>query len=115
MQSKKIFAVLKFQLFILVLIFYWSSFSVSAQSEPKRLTILFTHDLHDNFEPFQLMQNGKVNDLGGYARLYTVIQQQKSKNPTSILVDAGDYSMGTLFQTVNGKEALELRIMGFMG
>lgn len=100
---------------MLVLIFYWSLFSASAVAEPKPLTILFTHDLHDNFEPFQLMQNGKVNDLGGYARLYTTIQQQKRKNDTSILIDAGDYSMGTLFQTVNSKEALELRIMGFMG
>ncbi|MBW7858564.1 MAG: bifunctional metallophosphatase/5'-nucleotidase, partial [Leptonema sp. (in: Bacteria)] len=45
----------------------------------------------------------------------TVIEQQKKEDPNSILIDAGDYSMGTLFQTVNGSEALELRIMGFMG
>src|SRR5699024_1071023 len=52
---------------------------------------------------------------GGYARLYTAIQQEKKEAPDALLVDAGDYSMGSLFETINPTHAPELRMMGEMG
>lgn len=76
------------------------------------VTILFTHDLHSHLLP-ALDENGK--EYGGYARLMTVIKEQKEKYPDAILVDGGDFSMGSLFQTAYPTSALELRIMGKMG
>jgi len=75
-------------------------------------TVLFTHDLHSHFLPTPTDDGGEE---GGYARLATLIGQQKAKNPNAILVDGGDFSMGSLFQTAYATSATELRLMGEMG
>ena len=88
-------------------------FSISASAaETENATILFTHDLHSHFLPIT-DENG--NSCGGYARLMTVINEQKEKHPDAILVDGGDFSMGSLFQTAYKTSALELKMMGAMG
>ena len=87
-------------------------FSVAAESQNKDVTILFTHDLHSHFLPSVDEDGG---EYGGYARLMTAINQQKELYPDAILVDGGDFSMGSLFQTAYATSALELRIMGQMG
>lgn len=81
----------------------------SAQGE---VTVLFTHDLHSHFLPFK-DETGEIH--GGYARIMTAIKEQKEKYPDALLVDGGDFSMGSLFQTGFKTSALELRIMGRMG
>ena len=85
---------------------------VLAEEPAQTATILFTHDLHSHLLPARDEDGG---EYGGYARLMTVIQQQKEKNPDAILVDAGDFSMGSLFQTAYPTSAIELRMMGTMG
>lgn len=83
-----------------------------AAEKPREATILFTHDLHSHLLPARDEDGG---EYGGYARLMTVIQQQKEKYPDAILVDGGDFSMGSLFQTAYPTSAIELRMMGAMG
>ena len=75
-------------------------------------TILFTNDLHSHLLASSQEGGG---EFGGYGRLMTVIRQQKEKYPDAILVDGGDFAMGSLFQTAYPTSALELRIMGAMG
>lgn len=75
-------------------------------------TILFTHDLHSHFLPTADRFGGTV---GGYARLMTLIRTEREKNPEALLLDGGDFSMGSLFQTAFTTSALELRLMGAMG
>ncbi len=75
-------------------------------------TILFTHDLHSHLLPAADEGGG---EYGGYARLMTAIRQQKEQYPDAILVDGGDFSMGSLFQTAYAVSAIELRMMGAMG
>ena len=86
--------------------------SVFAAEESTSATILFTHDLHSHLLP-ATDENGE--SYGGYARLMTVIKEQKQKYPDAILVDGGDFSMGSLFQTAYATSAIELRMMGAMG
>ncbi len=85
---------------------------VSAEAETKQVTVLFTHDLHSHLLPSAAEDGG---EYGGYARLMTAIKEQKELYPDAILVDAGDFSMGSLFQTAYTTSALELRMMGAMG
>ncbi len=87
----------------------------SAQSAPanEELTLLFTHDLHSHLLP-SANETGE-GEYGGYARLMTAINAQKALDPNAILVDAGDFSMGSLFQTAYPTSAIELRMMGAMG
>ena len=75
-------------------------------------TILFTHDMHSHFLP---VEGSDGSESGGYARLKTVIDQEKEKHPDALLLDGGDFSIGTLFQTLYTTQAAELRTMGAMG
>lgn len=75
-------------------------------------TILFTHDLHSHFLP-QLTAEG--GESGGYARLKTVIDGERAMNPDALLVDGGDFSIGSLIQTLYTTQAAELRTIGAMG
>ena len=83
-----------------------------AQTHPE-ITILFTHDLHSHLLP-SANETGK-GEYGGYARLMTAIKAQKAIDPNAILVDGGDFAMGSLFQTAYPTSAIELRMMGAMG
>lgn len=87
----------------------------NAEESSQTVTILFTHDLHDNFLPVESVQDGKMQYVGGYARLHSAIKAVREQEQNVLLVDAGDYSMGTPFQTIFQTDSPELRLMGRMG
>lgn len=86
-----------------------------ADSSGESITILFTHDLHDHFLPSEVESEQGKKTVGGYARLHSAIQEQRVKDPDALLVDAGDFAMGTLFQTIYQTDAPGLKMMGQMG
>ena len=88
-------------------------FTSADEKQEEEITILFTHDLHSHLLP-SATEDGK-GQYGGYARLMTAIKEQKEIDPDAILVDGGDFAMGSLFQTAYPTSAIELRIMGAMG
>jgi 2',3'-cyclic-nucleotide 2'-phosphodiesterase (5'-nucleotidase family) len=85
--------------------------------ESGSVRILFTHDIHASLEPAQAAdESGRLYEAGGFARLTAAIHEARAAAPGStLLVDAGDYTMGTLFQAVETAESPELRLMGMMG
>ena len=96
---------------ILVLVFCLSlTFSTTASSTPQAVKVLFTHDLHSRMDSD--IVSGEV--VGGFARLKTLIDQKFDRNEPTVLVDAGDFSMGTLYQTVYESQASELKMMGYL-
>jgi len=98
----------------LVMLLPLGSFSYAEESASKdEITVLFTHDLHSHLLP-SADEDGS-GEYGGYARLMTLIKQQRAIDPDAILVDGGDFSMGSLFQTAYATSAIELRMMGAMG
>ncbi len=110
MSSKRIFAT-----FCALVLSFALCISVFAQApeQSQEITILFTHDLHSHLLPSS-NESGE-GEYGGYARIMTAIKEQKEKDPDAILVDGGDFSMGSLFQTAYPTSAIELRMMGAMG
>lgn len=109
MKMKRILAGLLALLMCAVLL----AFPASAEDETQEITVLFTHDLHSHLLP-SANESGE-GEYGGYARLMSAIKAQKAENPNAILVDGGDFSMGSLFQTAYPTSAIELRMMGAMG
>lgn len=101
--------------FIFILMMCIDVVRASDEGTGKTITILFTHDLHDHFLPAKDEQNGVMFNSGGFARLQSAILLEKESNPNALLLDAGDFSMGTPFQTIFRSDAPELRIMGEMG
>jgi len=70
-------------------------------AETGTISILFSHDMHSHLEKF-----GKIR---------TIIEKTRAENQKTFVLDAGDFSMGTPYQTIFKQEASELRMMGFVG
>ncbi len=90
--------------------------------EERLFTILHTNDLHSHllgfapnidYTPLRIRDDATV---GGWARIAATIKSEKAKrtNPTLVL-DAGDFLMGSLFHVVAREEGLELRLLKDMG
>ena len=88
---------------------------VSASKAPKKVDVMFLHDTHSHLNSFATVEDEKSQVLGGFSRLKTLINEQKKENPDTLLLDAGDFSMGTLIQVMYEEEASELRMMGELG
>jgi len=95
--------------------------SVSAQTE-KIITILHTNDLHSRligYAPESAYTPMTVNDdktVGGFARIATVLKTEKEKNQgTTLILDAGDFLMGTIFTSLETRTGFQLRLMKAMG
>lgn len=78
----------------------------------KEMDVLFLHDTHSHLESFVTIQNGDTATVGGFPQIKTLINEAKSNNPDTLVVDAGDFSMGTLVQTIFASESAELRMLG---
>lgn len=101
-----------FALVMAVLLVLGLALPAFANAPGTAVTVLFTHDMHSHLLP-AVDESGK--EYGGYARLKTAIDQQKAAHPDALLVDGGDFSMGSLFQTAYADAASELRVMGALG
>ena len=95
--------------------------SLSGQTE-KKITILHTNDLHSRlmgYAPESAYSPLTVNDdktVGGFARIASIINAEKeSNNGTTLVLDAGDFTMGTLFPGLEAKTGFQLRLMKTMG
>lgn len=65
------------------------------------ISIVFSHDMHSHLEKFP--------------KIRTVVKEKKKENKGTFVLDAGDFSMGTPYQTIFKSEASELRMMGAVG
>jgi 5'-nucleotidase/UDP-sugar diphosphatase len=96
----------------------------SAPDGKKTFTILHTNDLHSNligvspasdYSPFTL-NNDKT--LGGFARLAHLIAARKAARQAQgpvLVLDDGDYSMGTAFGAAIRETGAELQLLSRMG
>ena len=86
--------------------------AAAPEQQTAPLTILFTHDTHDHFYPTS-------DGWGGYTRLATLLEEQRAEAERAgwpvVTLDGGDFSMGSLFQTIYASDAPELRALGAMG
>lgn len=89
--------------------------NVAAEQTGNKVDIMFVHDTHSHLNAFTTVEGTESVTMGGFARIKTLINAQKEKNPNTLLLDAGDFSMGTLVQAVYEEEAAELRSLGALG
>ena len=96
----------------------------AAAAEVQTFTILHTNDLHSNligmapstdYTPFTLNDDAT---RGGFARLATMVAARKAagaaRGPVLVL-DAGDYSMGTAFGAATRETGAELQLLARIG
>ena len=81
------------RIFVLFLLLLCCLLPALAAPESHKTTVLFTHDLHSHFLP----------------------QADGARYPDALTVDGGDFSIGSLIQTLYTTQGAELRTMGAMG
>ena len=78
-----------------------SAAMAETKKNEERIQLVITHDMHSHLETF--------------SKVATVIKDEKKAHEETFVVDGGDFSMGTPYQTVYRSEASELRMMGKVG
>ncbi len=86
-----------------------------AVTDADEVSVIFTHDMHSHMDADRVSKNGKVVEVGGFGKLKTAMDEVKSDYPDSFVLDGGDFSMGTPYQTIFSKEASKLKMMKFLG
>ena len=107
--------ILSMILIIAILLLPVMDVPVEAADSTKQIDVLFTHDTHSHLDSFSTIVNGEQKEVGGFAKIKTLINEKKKENPDTLVLDGGDFSMGTLIQTVYDTEAAELRMLGYLG
>ncbi len=103
-------------------LFSFLTILIFSQEKSGKLIILHTNDLHSNLTGFspelEYTPCNEFNDstLAGFARIATIIKNDKSKYPDNTLVlDAGDFLMGTFFHIFEAEHGFQLTLMKKMG
>ena len=114
------FVPLSVKYFIILLML--SSFVLTTNAQTTKLVILHTNDMHSKLTGYgpesdytPLVLNNDYT-LGGFARLATVVKQHRLTNPDNmLLLDAGDFLMGSLFHAAEPQTAFQLQLMKKIG
>jgi 5'-nucleotidase/UDP-sugar diphosphatase len=105
------------------LVMIWcTSISEAQEQIIKKLVILHSNDLHsrlNGFSPevdYSPASTKDDNTVGGFARIATLIREEKNKSGDQVLVlDAGDFLMGTFFPILEKSTGFQLPLMKKMG
>ncbi len=89
--------------------------TMAQEKKEKEVNLVFTHDLHSHLESFYLEEEGEKKEVGGFARITTYLEEKRTEDENLLFLDGGDFSMGTLYQTVFETQAAELRMLGLLG
>ncbi|MDT8401052.1 MAG: bifunctional UDP-sugar hydrolase/5'-nucleotidase [Bacteroidales bacterium] len=90
--------------------------------ETRRLVILHTNDLHSRLEgyapsgEYSPMSTGDDATRGGFSRLAAIIDRERAANGGRVLLlDAGDFLMGTFYHYMEEANPFQLPLMMEMG
>jgi 5'-nucleotidase/UDP-sugar diphosphatase len=110
------------RLSILAVVFLFLMIPQHLFAGEKLLTIIHSNDMHSHFlgaSPnidYSPLVKGEDKTIGGWARIATVIKEVKKERSNPVLVvDAGDFLMGSLFHMLSREQAFELRLLSMMG
>jgi 5'-nucleotidase len=93
----------------------------SAQ-EKQNLVILHTNDMHSRLEgyapsgEYSPLNINDDNTTGGFSRIAALIERERSQFPeATLVVDAGDFLMGTIFHPLEESTGFQIPLMAEMG
>ena len=98
---------------LFLLLVYISAFQIVFAQE-KKLTVLYTNDLHAHFEPQVVPWVDKTRKVGGFANIAKLVKREKSANPNTVYFDAGDFFAGPYVSTLTKGEAI-IDAMNYLG
>ncbi len=106
---------------ILLILVVLISITPALLAKERKITLVHTNDMHSHLLGFYpnidyTPQADSDATRGGWARIMTMIKKTRAERANPVLVlDAGDFLMGSLFHMICRERALELRLMKNMG
>lgn len=100
-------------LFLFVLSLNSYTQPVDKADAARKLTILYTNDLHAHLEPHRVPWIDDKRLVGGFANIATLVKQQKSADSNTLYFDAGDYFTGPSFSSLT-KGAAIIDVMNYL-
>ncbi len=88
--------------------------SAAAQAQDRKLTILYSNDLHAHLEPHKVPWVSDTRLVGGFANIATLVKREKAANPYTVYFDAGDYFTGPYISSLTKGEAI-IDAMNYLG
>lgn len=85
-----------------------------AYAQTKKLTVLYTNDLHSHFESQIVPWADKDRLIGGFANIATLVKREKAANPNTVYFDAGDSFAGPYVSSLTKGEAV-IDAMNYLG
>jgi 2',3'-cyclic-nucleotide 2'-phosphodiesterase (5'-nucleotidase family) len=83
-------------------------------AQDKKLTILYTNDLHAQVDPAIVPFISKTRPIGGFANVATLVKRQKAADRNTVYFDAGDYFTGPYISSLTKGEAV-VDAMNYLG
>ena len=86
-------------------------------AETKQIDVLFSHDTHSHLNSFSTIVDGEQKEVGGFARIKTLIDEKKQEDPDTLVLDGGDFYLTALRGTkkqFTGKCLLESAWKAFL-
>lgn len=100
---------------------FFTFLTLASVGQTVEITILHTNDMHSRmlgFSPNSDYTPFSLNDdatRGGMARVKSIIDTVRARDEHVIVADAGDFLMGTVFQTLEPATGFQLRLMNTIG
>lgn len=104
----------KFALLLVSVFVFQLSFAQPSFAKDKKLTVLYSNDLHAHLEPFIVPWVDKVRPVGGFANIATLVKKEKAANNYTLYLDAGDFFTGPYISTLTKGEAV-IDTMNYLG
>ncbi|MFZ9695871.1 MAG: bifunctional metallophosphatase/5'-nucleotidase, partial [Chitinophagaceae bacterium] len=79
---------------------------IFTNGQTKSFSLLYTNDLHSHLEPHTINWVSNTRPVGGFANIATLVKKEKSNNPHTLYVDAGDFFTGPYISTLTKGEAV---------
>lgn len=111
MKKGRAFYAVKFISTVIMFAGIMTGRAFAGETGNKEVSIGFIHDLHSHFEAV-MTEDG---ERGSVSRIKTVFDKIRRENANAVIVDAGDFSMGTLFQSMYKERAYEYTMLGYLG
>jgi len=70
--------------------------ALACTPQPDQLVILFSHDTHGNFKPYNLNQEGSERWVGGMEATSHYLNEIRAREKRVLVIEAGDVLTGTL-------------------
>ncbi len=83
-------------------------------AQGKKLTILYSNDLHAHVEPQIVPWVSDTRPVGGFANIATLVKREKAANPNTVYFDAGDFFTGPYISSLTRGEAI-IDVMNYLG